>query len=332
LRYKWAKLYYYSRANDFTGSGRVILSWSETKQILGCEYSTLYNWLREAKKAGAIRSYKRNGDRLEVWLGSLSNICKTLQLDGWGTVATLPLEEVIKNCRQHATAIVTQELQEQSRYAAYKSLDKSEKQSFNMPSAFDVIEAGRSASLKPLRGAIKIPYLLHISTKTAFVSKGFIPFGTSQEAVASNLGISDRSVRRHLTYLEVDRRQLAQAKNAYRFIKAGIELNLNDGLVEPNISYRMTDREIILDEPNGHAKNRKKGGHRIPLSSNGLTTKCDRFFKCYGQTWIRRCNLYDLDYEFNSMRYARNKFKKSRKLDKNNLSSKPSVVRISAHK
>lgn len=331
-RYPWARLWYYLRALDTQGRGWVEVSWSQTKQILGCGYSTLYQWLREAKEAGAIYHYKRKGDRLTVRLGGLFNVCQTLGLNGWGAVTTLPLGEVLEKCRMLATAIATQELQERSRYAAYKSLNKSEKQTFRMPSAFDVIEMGRTASLKPIRGANKIPYLLHVGAKRAFVSKGFIPFGASEVAIASSLGISDRTVRRHLTSLEIDRRQLVQAKHAYRFIKAGIELNINDAYTEPGISYQLKGRELILHEPNGRSSSKRKDGHHIPLSDNGLTTECDRFFNYYGQTWMYRCNLYDLDFEFNSMRFARRKFKKQLKSHKPSLSSKPSLARISAHK
>lgn len=332
MRKRWARLWYYLQAVNLTSSGWVTVSWLQTKQVLGCASSTLYQWLKEARKAGAIYHYRREGDRLFVRMGGRNNICKTLKIDGWGAVTTLPLGEVLEKCRMLATAIATQELQERSRYVAYKSLNHSEKQTFRMPSAFDVIEMGRKASLKPIRGANKIPYLLHVGAKRAFVSKGFIPFGASEVAIASDLEISDRTVRRHLTSLEVDRRQLVQAKHAYRFIKAGIELNINDAYTEPGISYQLKDRELILHEPNGRSSTERKGGHPIPLSGNGLATECDRFFNYYGQTWMYRCNLYDLDFEFSSMKFARRKFKKQLKSHKSSLSSKPSLARISAHK
>ena len=333
MRHTWAKLWYYLRAIDTKGRGLVEVSWWQSLEILDCAGSTLYQWLREAKEAGAIYECRRKGDRLRVRLGGLFNVCRTNGLRRWGAVAVLPLGEVLEKCRILATAIATQELQEKSRYAARKSLSKGEKQVFTMPDAFDVIERGRTASLKPDRGANKIPFLLHVGAKRAFVSKGFIPFGASQGAVASELAISDRTVRRHLDFLGVESRQLVQAKHAYRFIKAGIQLNLNDCLLEPNISYELTTaRSLILHEPNGATNSKRKGGHEILITGDNLTEDCDRFFNYYGKTWIYRCNLYDLSYEFNSMKFARRKYKKSLKNHKKNLSSKRRVVVNTAYK
>lgn len=321
MRYTWARLWYYLRAIDTEGRGLVEVSWWQSGEILLCGGSTLYQWLREAREAGAIYEYRRKGDRLRVRLGGLFNVCKNLGLRRWGAVAVLPLGEVLEKCRSLAIAMTVQELQDRSRYAAGKSLSLGEKQVFTIPSAFDVIERGRTASFKPDRGANKIPFLLHVGAKRAFVSKGFIPFGASQGAIASELAISDRTVRRHLSKLGVICRQLVQAKHAYRFIKAGIQLNLNDCLLEPNISYELKERSLILHEPNGATNSKRKGGHEILMTGNNLTNNCDRFFNYYGKTWIYRCNLYDLSYEFNSMKFARRKYKKSLKNHKENLSS-----------
>lgn len=333
MRYSWARLWYYCRGVDKAGSGRIKeISFQQTKQILGCAGSTLYQWLREAKEAGAIYEYKRTEDRLRIRLGGLFNVCRTLGLKRWGAVAVLPLGEVLNQCRQLATAIATQQLQEQSRYAARKSLSKEEQKFFTIPDAFDVIQKGKNASLKPDRGATNIPFLLHVGAKRAFVSKGFIPFGVSQGAVASELTISDRTVRRHLSSLGVESRQLVQAKHAYRFIKAGIQLDIDRCLAEPGISYELRDREIILQEPNGLTSSKRKGGHKIPMSGNSLSSECDRFFNYYGQTWLYRCNLYDLANELKSMKTARRKYKKSLFKHKRNLSSKPGDARDLPHK
>lgn len=332
MRFSWVRLWYYFRAVDIRGSGLMIVPWNQTLSILGCGYSTLYQWLREAKKAGAIYEYQRKGNSLKVRLGGLFNVCRTLGIKRWGAAAVLPLESVLKSCREIATAITVQQLQEQSRYAARKSLLKGEEKVFTMPNASDVIQKGKNASLKPDRGATNIPFLLHVGAKRAFVSKGFVPFGVSQMAVATELTISDRTVRRHLNGLGVERRQLVQAKHAYRFIKAGIQLNLNDCLVEPNISYRLEDREIILHEPNGASGSKRKGGHKIPLTGNALSLECDRFFNYYGQTWIYRCNLYGLSYEFNSMKFARRKYKKSLLKHKRSLSQNRRDGEIIAYK
>lgn len=192
-----------------------------------------------------------------------------------------------------------------------------------MPNALDVIQAGRNASFKPGRGATKIPFLIHVGEKKAFVSKGFIPFGVSQGAIASELAVSDRTVRRDLKKLGVTSRQLVQAKHAYRFIKAGIGLDLDRCLGEPGIWYEQGDREIILHEPNGLTNSKRKGGHSIPMTGNNLHPECDRFFSYFGKVWIYRCNLYALTHELKPMRVARKKYKRCLAKHKHSLSSNP---------
>ena len=333
MRYSWARLWYCLRAIDLPGSGLVkVVSFSQIKRLIGCASSTLYQWLREAKEAGAVYEYKRTGDRLRIRLGGLFNVCRTLGLRNWGATAVLPLKQVLTQCRQLATAIVTQQLQGQSRYAAHNSLNKAEKKVFTMPNALDVIQAGKNASHKTRGGATKIPYLLHVGEKRAFVSKGFIPFGVSQEAIGSELAISDRTVRRHLSELEVTSRQLVQAKDAYRFIKAGIQLDYDRCLGEPGIYYEQKDREIILHEPNGLTSSKRKGGHPIPMTGNNLHLECGRFFSYYDKTWIYRCNLYALTYDLKRMRVARRKYKRSLDKHKHSLSSNPSGAVDFPHK
>ncbi len=333
MRLPWARLWYCLRAIDIPGSGLVkVVSFQQIKRLIGCAGSTLYQWLREAKEVGAIYEYKRQGDRLRIRLGGLFNVCRTLGLENWGATAVLPLGEVLQKCRQLATAIATQQLQKQSRYAAYNSLNKAEKQVFTMPTALDVVNRGKTACHQTPRRATKIPCLLHVGKKRAFVSKGFIPFGVSQEAIAYELTISDRTVRRHLSDLKVERRQLVQAKDAYRFIKAGIQLDLDRCLGEPGIWYEQGDREIILHEPNGLTSSKRKGGHRIPMSGNNLHPECDRFFSYYGKTWIYRCNLYALTHELKAMRVARKSYKRSLSKHKHSLSSNQGEAADTPHK
>ena len=332
MRFSWAKLWYYARAIDEPGRGIVVLSWATAKRHLGCASSTLYQWLREAKEAGAIYEFKRQGDRLKIRLGGLFNVCRTLGLSNWGAVAVLPLGEVLTKCRALATAIATQQLQEQSRYAAHKSLSNSDKKVFTIPKALDVIGKGQNASHEPIRGATKIPFLIHVGAKRAFVSKGFIPFGTSQGAVASELGISDRTVRRHLSKLDVTSRQICQSKQEYAMVAPAIRYGAGEYVSESDVRFRIDENEIILHERNGWTSHSKKGGHRIPISDNGLSRRCDRFFTYFGKTWLYRCSLYGLSLHLKKMKVARRNYRRSLANDKDNLSSNPSVARAVEHK
>ena len=328
----WAKLWYYLRAIDVPGRGLVGLSWKETKKAIGCASSTLYQWLREARESNAIYEYQRQGDSLRIRLGGLFNVCRTLGHQNWGVTAVLPLGQVLTKCRALATAIATQQLQEQSRYAAHKSLSKSDRKVFTIPNALDVIGKGKNASHEPIRGATKIPFLIHVGAKRAFVSKGFIPFGTSQGAVASELGISDRTVRRHLTDLEVTSRQICQTKQEYAMINPAIRYGVGEYPSESDVRISVEFERVILHERNGWTSHSKKGGHQIPLTGNLLSPSCDRFFTYFGKVWLYRCNLYGLSHHLKKMKVARRSYKNYLAKDKDNLSSKPSVARISAHK
>lgn len=332
MQFLWSRLWYCLRAIDRSGSGLIIVSFQKLTSLLGCAGSTLYQWLREAREAGAIYEYFLRGDLIKIRLGGLFNVCRTLGKENWGATAIFTLGEVLTKCRQLATAIATQQLQEQSRYAARKCLSKDEQKFFTIPRACDVIQGGKNASSKPGRGATKMPFLLHVGKKRAFVSKGFIPYGVSQGAIASELTKSDRTVRRHLKQLGVESRQLVQAKHAYRFIKAGIELDADRCLGEPGVWYERRDREIILHEPNGLTSSQRKGGHKIALSDNRLSSECDRFFSYYGKVWLYRCNLYALTHELKKMRVARKKYKRYLAKHKHDLCSNDRAAGVIADK
>ena len=332
MRFPWARLWYYLRAIDFQGSGLEILSWIATKKLLCCGTSTLYQWLRSARATGAIYEYQRQGDRLRIRLGGLFNVCRTQELTNWGAVAVLPLGQVLTKCRELATAIATQQLQGQSRHAAQKSLSNSDRKVFQLPTALDVIGSGTTASQVPIRGATKIPFLIHVGAKRAFVSKGFIPFGTSQAAVADSLEISDRTVRRHLAELEVTSRQICQTKHDYMMIDAAIRYGVAEYESESGIKCRIGESEIVMIERNGWTSSGKRGGHRIPLTDNSLSPRCDRFFTYFGKTWLYRCSLYGLSYQFKKMKVTRRNYKKAVANDKANLSSNPGDGRIAGHK
>ena len=332
MRYPWARLWYYLRAIDTTGSGLLIVSWIETKRLLSCATSTLYQWLREAREAGAVYEYSRKGDRLRIRLGGLFNVCRNLGLNNFGAVAVLPLGQVLIKCRALATAIATQQLQEQSRHAAQKSLSNSEKKVFTIPNALDVIGEAKNASHEPSRGATKIPFLIHVGAKRAFVSKGFIPFGTSQGAIASELAISDRTVRRHLAELEVESRQLCQSKQEYAMINPAVRYGLGEYESESDVRFRIEEGEIILHERNGWTNHWRKGGHRIPLTDNRLNPSCDRVFYYFDKYWLYRCSIYGLSHHLKKMKVARRNYRRYLANDKPNLSPKPSAVGILEHK
>lgn len=142
-----------------------------------------------------------------------------------------------------------------------------------------------------------MPFLVWVGKSKAFVSKGFVPFGCCQEAIADELCISVRSVRRHLKQLGVEKRQLVQAKHAYKLMKAAIYWEAGECYAEPRIWYKeKRDGSLRLYEPNGITSSFREEGHQMTR---------ERLFNYRGRTWIYRCNIYDLDYNSRSMRAAR---------------------------
>lgn len=293
----WARLWYLSRGFDPTSRGIVDLPAATLAQILNISKPTLYEWLREGKKAGAFRRYQFKHNRCRIWLGGLHKLCKSLGLDSWGAVATIPLLE-LSQLRAIATVAVTADLQDKSHFAARRSLNNRERSFFTPPSADTILAQAKVSSQKPAQG--QVPFLLWVGQSKAFVSKGFVPFGVSQKSIGAYLGLSERTVRRHQVLLGVERRQLVQAKAAYQLIDAGIEWEAKRCYAEPDLWYQQFGNEIRLFEPNGITSSRQEGGNLISR---------ERLFRYAGKTWIYRCNLYGVAHiELTSMRASRREF------------------------
>lgn len=296
-RKPWARLWYLSRGFDSSGRGIVDLPAEVLCQILSVSKPTLYEWLRDGKKAGAFRRYQFKQNCCRIWLGSLHKLCKSLGLDSWGATATVSLLG-INQLREFATVAVTADLQDKSHFAARRNLKKGERPFFTPPSADTILAQAKVSSQEPAQG--QVPFLLWVGQSKAFVSKGFVPFGASQRSIAISLGISERTVRRHQGLLGLERRQMVQAKAAYQLIDAGIEWEAERCYAEPDIYYQQFGNEIRLFEPNGITSSRQEAGNLISR---------ERLFRYAGKTWIYRCNLYGVAHiELTSMRASRREF------------------------
>lgn len=295
-RQPWARLWYLTRAFDPTGRGLVNLPADTICQLLAVSRPTLYEWLREGKRVGAFRQYKFKNNCLRIILGSLIKVCASLGLPSWGAVATVPLLEVNHQLRAIATGIATADLQNKSHFTARRSLTNRERQFFSPPTADQILAEAKRSSEKPARG--QVPFLLWVGDHVAWVSKAFVPFGASQRSIGAELGINERTVRRHQQQLGLERRQIAQAKHAYQSIAIGLEHESDRWVAEPNLHWqRVGDDEVHLYEPNGISSSRREEGHRI---------KRQRLFTRWGKTWLLRCNIYGVSHiHLNSMQVAR---------------------------
>jgi AraC-like DNA-binding protein len=214
-------------------------------------------------------------------------------------VAEVALTDILEGMalKSHATALQTQNQQVKSRIAAIRSLNNRERKHTKVAEIEAILGQRNVSSQKPAKG--QVPFLLWVGNKRAFVSKGFVPIGASQTSIASVLGISERTVRRHLDYLGIERCQIVQAKAAYQSIRQALEWEAPEWEAEPNIGY-MEDKLgfIWLNDMNGKTSSRKPAQ---------IITK-ERFFKYRGKTWIYRCNVYELDYPTTSMRASRDSY------------------------
>ena len=327
-RLPWAKLWYLCRGLDLPGRGMIYLPELETCQLLQISQSRLRQWLQTGKAAGAFRHYRRRGNDLRIYLGGLHKYCLALGLPNWGATVDVPLSEVLTDLKQIATAAQAQHNQTKSRIAAIRSLKPKEREFYKLPEVHAILEVGKASSQKPAKG--QVPFLVWVGKSKAFVSKGFVPFGSCQEAIADELGISVRSIRRHLKQLGVEKRQLVQAKHAYKLMKNAIHWEVDQCYAEPNIWYEeLIDGSLKLYEPNGITSSFRKEGHQMSR---------ERLFNYRGKTWIYRCNIYDLDYTSCSMRAARKVLaqligKKTHagvplKISKNNQSRKEADLKV----
>jgi len=300
----WVKLWLLCRALDFEGKGWVILSIERCCGLLKSAKSTFYQYLRSGKQAQGFRDYCAKGGDVYIKYGSHLGVAAAMNLKDLGAVATFtPANNVLEFVKPTATAIIAQSIQARSRIAAQKSLRAGERRRFKIPTATQILEAAKEGnSLK--NGTGVNPYLLAIGQRKIYVSKSFVPIGSSQRGIANATGKHPTTVRRHLKKLNVERRQIVQAKGAYKHVVASLKLGLSQA-PEPTISCR------VLEQADGFDK-----GSAILTEPNGTTAKSrtyrvsgDRFFSYWGKTWIYRCNLYQLDYKLCSVKALRARYK-----------------------
>jgi hypothetical protein len=296
IRFPCLRIWYLFRSLDKVGRGFVAVSFSQIRSLLRCASSTLYQWLREGREIGAIRAYKRRGDSLGLWLGSRSAICRNLGLLDWGASQEIELREIINlsDARAQASLATVAKQQKASQHAALHRLSPDEKRKVKkLPSPEAIFKAqGQRLSITG-QWATSIPYVLKITSRKVFVSKGFIPFGCSQKSVANLLGISDRTLRRHLDLKQVDRRQILQSKSGY----ANLYRNC---LRTPRGGGGIFQEDFLWYDRKGNTTYIDK-----------LSVSKERFFEWSGAIWLSRNNLYDLSIELIPQKQARITYKSS---------------------
>jgi hypothetical protein len=252
--------------------------------------------------------------------GLPSNTATKNGLATWGVTARVGLHQILtlRELRAAATASVAQRLQQLSRFAAWRALpepirhpidpETGEKQTFHLPQPDDFFQGIQRGQFSDDSASGNLPRCcIHIGKSRAWVSRGFIPFGSSQSAIARERGICDRTVRRHLALFEVESRQIVQSKAEYRIAAECIARDA--GGVEPT-----EDVSLRSSEDGSYYLNEKGLGGRYShkVGEVGFSRINSRFFS-YGKkakTWLYRTNLYNPTMKLCTMSAARSSYKR----------------------
>ncbi len=309
----WLKLWYLLRGLDIQGSGFAKLPMRLVCQLLASSSVTVRQWLREGKAAGAFRFWRCQRQELRVALGGLHQLCLKLDLGlpGWGTTAEVPLHQ-IGELRALATGAVAQRRQQRSRFAAWRALPTKARKQYKLPQPQDFFSPGatphnsglklKSQSAQLQEGEQRpshdnataggIRCLLHIGRKRIFVSKGFNPFGTSQEGIAWERNYCDRTVQRHIDRIQLPHRQLVQSKRAYGHLQEAMRWDCPSIAPEPGISLSKLRGRNILSETSG----------TVGVNPYSQEVTPERFFKYGHRDWMYRCNIYKPEFKLCTMR------------------------------
>lgn len=309
LLHPCSKLWYLCRAIDPSGRGYVTVT-QQQLQMLNESKSTIYRWLSDGKKLGFFIAYRFRGNTLHASLGGLLRVCRQNSIRHWGATAAVNPDEILSSNGRRVTAslITIQALQASSHYAARHQLTELERQRYPVPEVNDLLNLQTSQKL----ASGGTPGVLHVTDTKIWVSRRFVPFGVSQERVSEELnsrdrscGVSSRTIRRHIATAEVTHKQIVQGKGEYTQIGKAIEHG-STSYKANDVLFHWSAREpekIVLRETQGISKAQKEDGHTIPVK---------QLFKHRGgRYWLNRCNIYQLDFELKSMRFTRNKLKRS---------------------
>jgi hypothetical protein len=315
---RWTKLWYFLRGLDVSSSGFGSILVADICHWLGAAPSTVRQWFREGKAAGAFRCWSERRGIITTAVGSPAAVCLGLKLyknksfysirRAWGEVSEIPLVE-LDRLRAHATAVTIQSLQNHSHFAAKIAAAK-DPDNLRVPTPADIFEAAGRASLNP-NGRALLPFVSKISANRIWVSKSFRAFGVNQTSVGAARGFCDRTIRNHLSLLGVESRQIVQAKGAYRQVAAAIDRNsqyfsTGEGKDEVTLIGYVTGWNRGTDQP--VLEHKLSEGLEGDFPEGGIETPRSRFFPAMGKWWLYRCNLYNLNYPLHSANEARNRW------------------------
>jgi hypothetical protein len=215
------KLYYLMRAMDKAGSGRVVFNIDEVLLVLGCSYNTLINYLTSVSPQ-ICRFYQRKNNQMIVYYQSLVNLGRAMKLENLGAVTEL-LASDLKEWRKYSILAEALKLQTQSYYVAKKEKTTGQ-QCLDLEGIFKI--ASRNTTSRNAHG------VLVEELKLYYDSDKYARCGGSQSTIASRIGLTTRTVRRHL-------KNVAKIRSYYTHANIEHEYNaerMNDSLDHTNNS------------------------------------------------------------------------------------------------
>lgn len=307
----WARLWYFLRALDQVGRGRVDeVPLEEICFWLDAGASTIYQWLREGEAIGAFRQYRVRKGKVGVRFGGLLYLSRNLGLSEdpprdpdtkkrqkkrqrgiapWGVTAEVQVLQILTlgELRAIATGATTQRLQQLSRFAAWRKLPAAVRHpnpnaTLHLPQPLEFFNSDELSSHDSATGDIK--FCLKVTDKWISVSKGFTPYGPAQESIARERGYSIAQVQRHLKNIGMESKQIIQTKAAYGKIRQALEWSSVSFAPERDIqlSYSVREDAYRLTEPSG-------GRHGDPYT---FPIQSGRMFRHGDREYIYRQSLY----------------------------------------
>lgn len=271
--------------NPSKGCGIGKFSLTAAAMILNLKAVTVRVLLRDAKKAGLIRSYKLRGDWVEkIYYSSLEKAIALTDLQKLGPIAAIEIDE-LANLHIIATEVEAQYLQR----AAFHRRRQEELQQIKADGLDPQQPTQLIAPTALLHPSEKPAQVIGRTNRFSLLKSGSRCYGGSQETIADRCGKSRATVSRHLS-------------------------NRNRLVPSPVRGFRKELPPIVKTQVMEH----------LPLLKNMPAKLCqeDGLVSMFGEWWKPHCNVYAINHRLVSARRRRTRIQA--KIDKQTLCVKSS--------
>lgn len=189
-------LYYYCRAKDLGGRGKVVINRDEFLEDTGVGRSTFYRYLKDERllRYADLVKGSEGGDYI-IYYRSLKKLAADAMISDLGAITELEVKD-LKLWRQFCTLAQALRLQEQSRFMAemHASFRNQKCNFININELFDIAGECHDTSLPSnlWDGALITEWRIFFNTQC------YTPFGGSLDGIAKQIGRTVRTVSRRL--------------------------------------------------------------------------------------------------------------------------------------